>query len=66
MKIQVNGINKEIAESSNIKDLVEHFCAHIKHIIVECNGNIVKEPEWSSYKLKEGDAIELVNFVGGG
>ena len=30
------------------------------------NMNIVKQDSWDSYTLKDGDKLELLDFVGGG
>jgi sulfur carrier protein len=30
------------------------------------NMNIVKQEAWESHELKEGDKVELLDFVGGG
>ena len=66
MKIILNGQKKDITQSTNLKNLVEQFCKNTNHVIAELNGTIVKNHEWQAKVLKEGDALELVNFVGGG
>jgi len=35
-------------------------------VVVEHNRRIVRRPALGDVKVKEGDAIELVHFVGGG
>ena len=66
MKIILNGQKKDITQSTNLKNLIELFCKNTNHVIAELNGTIVKNHEWQAKVLKEGDALELVNFVGGG
>ena len=66
MKIILNGQKKDIAKPTNLKNLIEQFCKNTNHVIAELNGTIVKNHEWQAKMLKEGDALELVNFVGGG
>lgn len=66
MKIILNGKSQECAESARLKSIVEQFCKDTRHVIAEVNGTIVKNNQWSEKILSDGDAIELVNFVGGG
>jgi sulfur carrier protein len=35
-------------------------------VAVEVNLSIIKKADYSAYTLKEGDAVEVINFVGGG
>jgi thiamine biosynthesis protein ThiS len=37
-----------------------------ERVAVEVNLKILKRSEYAEYKLHEGDAIEVVYFVGGG
>ena len=66
MKIVINGQQKEIQAATNLKFLIERFCKSPSRIIAELNGAVIKHPQWEGYCLKEGDVLELVNFVGGG
>ena len=66
MKITLNGSQKDIAATTNLKILVEQFCKDSRHVIAELNGTIMKNQQWAEATLKDGDTLELVNFVGGG
>ena len=66
MKIQLNGQEKEFPHYQNLQQIVEQFCKQSSRVIAEVNGNIIKTPSWDKTVLKDGDAVELVNFVGGG
>jgi thiamine biosynthesis protein ThiS len=35
-------------------------------VIVEINLSIIRKSEFSTFKLHDGDKVEIVNFVGGG
>jgi sulfur carrier protein len=35
-------------------------------VIVEINLSIVRKSEYSTFRLNDGDRVEIVNFVGGG
>ena len=66
MKIILNGQPKEFSQAPRLKNVVEQFCRDTRHVIVEVNGSIIQNTQWSERTLSDGDTIELVNFVGGG
>ena len=66
MKLTINGQIKDLTNTTNIADLVNQLCKNPKHIISEVNGQIVPSTDWPQTTLKDGDAVELVAFVGGG
>lgn len=65
MKIILNGTEKTIA-ATTLKSLIDELCRNPQYVIAELNGSIVKSPAWDKQPLKDGDHLELVNFVGGG
>jgi sulfur carrier protein len=66
MKIRVNGEEKEIADGLNVARLLEELQIRPGRVVVELNRNIVSRQAHGSTLLKEGDALEIVHFVGGG
>ena len=66
MTIIINGRVKEFKEALNLKAVIEQLCKNPQHIIAEVNGLVIKNDRWSNCHVKEGDTLELVNFVGGG
>jgi len=66
MKININGTSQNLDPTKNLSDIVTTFCKQSKHVIAELNGTIVPSEQWTKTNLKEGDALELVTFVGGG
>ncbi len=66
MKIILNGKEKDIVGQADLKNLIEQSCRDPQHVIAELNGTIVKNNQWQRQILKDGDTLELVNFVGGG
>ena len=66
MKIRVNGEEKEIADGLNVARLLEELQIRAGRVVVELNRNIVSREAHGSTLLKEGDALEIVHFVGGG
>lgn len=67
MKLHVNGEEVEVpATVTNITELVDHFGIENPVFIVEHNENILQIEEHARTKVREGDKIEFVQFVGGG
>ena len=66
MKIRVNGEEKEIADGLNVARLLEELQIRPGRVVVELNRNIISREAHGSTLLKEGDALEIVHFVGGG
>ena len=66
MKVLLNGEVKEFVQLKNLKDLISRFGRDHHHVIAEVNGEIIKCPRWGETTIKDGDTVELVNFVGGG
>jgi sulfur carrier protein len=66
MKIRVNGEEKEIVDGLNVARLLEELQIRPGRVVVELNRNIVSREAHGLTLLKEGDALEIVHFVGGG
>ena len=66
MKIRVNGEEREIADGLSLARLLEELQIRAGRVVVELNRNIVSREAHGSTLLKEGDALEIVHFVGGG
>ena len=54
--------NNEIILSSYL----EENGINTQRIAVELNGEILPKTQYSDTVLKDGDVVEIVNFVGGG
>lgn len=55
-----------IEKDANLYELIEFLKISDKVMAAAVNMNIVKKDDWESYRLQDGDKIELLNFVGGG
>ena len=66
MIIIVNGRERTIQENLTIQRLLEELGLAPAHVVVELNRNILTQDQFSRVRLKAGDALELVQFVGGG
>lgn len=61
-------INGEKIEKSEIKlsSYLEENEINPQRIAVELNGEILPKSQYNEAVLKDGDVVEIVNFVGGG
>jgi len=69
MTIQINGQEKAFPEAPHpftLATLVEILGMKADRVAIELNRDIVPRDRWAETRLKEGDRLELVHFVGGG
>jgi sulfur carrier protein len=62
----VNGERRRLEDGATISELVAELDLAGRRIAVEVNREIVPASEYARRQLHEGDAIEIVHFVGGG
>lgn len=65
MKIKVNG-EDYLTEKQTLVQLLSEMGITPERVAVELNLKVIKKADFSNQILKEGDSIEIVNFVGGG
>jgi len=66
MNITINGNKKEIENINNVRELLGFLLETDRGIIVELNGEIVHRDHWEERPVREGDDVELIQFIGGG
>ncbi len=66
MKITCNGEERVMAPGSTVIDLLRMLALDPEVVVVECDGAILKRPEYDSHLLTDGAVLELIRFVGGG
>ena len=66
MTIQLNGEPYELAGPVTLSALLESLDLDARRVAVERNFAVVKRGDYSTTTLHERDAVEIVNFVGGG
>lgn len=66
MKLKLNGSISEIQDGTTIAGLLQNLQIEPKSVAVEVNLEIIKKHNYQKRVLKDGDSIEIVNFVGGG
>jgi sulfur carrier protein len=65
MEIIVNG-EQEPSPPCTIAELVARKGLACGALVVELNQQIIKQQQWQDTRLKAGDRLELLSFVGGG
>jgi thiamine biosynthesis protein ThiS len=66
VKIQINGETREIEDGLTVGSLLEELQIRPARVVIELNRDIVSRDVYASTRLNEGDALEIVHFVGGG
>ena len=64
--ISVNGEKRPIEEGLTLKSLVTQMGFLDKPVVCEVNLAILSKKDWEKTLLHEGDAVEIIGFVGGG
>lgn len=66
LEILVNGEPRHLPGPATAADLLRHLGLDPRTVVVELNRKIVRRLQLNDTALAEGDAVELVHFVGGG
>jgi thiamine biosynthesis protein ThiS len=65
MRIRLNGEEKD-TEAQNLEELLHEMEVRPEGVAVEVNLLIIKKKDYPIHPLQDGDAVEVVKFVGGG
>jgi len=66
MQVKLNGEALELPGAMTILELLERLKVRRDTVAVEVNREIVPRARHGDRRLEEGDAVEVVTFVGGG
>lgn len=66
MIIRINGKEEAIPPGLTVADLLAARGLAPVRVAVEINENLVPRRDYGVVRLAEGDAVEIVTFVGGG
>lgn len=66
VKIRLNGDPFEVAGPLTVAALLARLDIDARRVAVEQNMAVVKRAQYDRTEVREGDEIEIVNFVGGG
>jgi thiamine biosynthesis protein ThiS len=63
--ILLNGEKRSVS-ATTVADLVQEMQLDIRQIAIEHNRTILARPNYTKTAIREGDAVEIVSFIGGG
>ncbi len=66
MKLKINGTESKMQDGITVLGLLKDLKIEPERVAVEVNLQIVKKCNFNEHALKDGDSVEIVNFVGGG
>lgn len=66
MNVTINGNARDVPDDLTVRELVVHLGLGAGPVAVEINREIVPRAEHVARRVRAGDAIEIVHFVGGG
>jgi thiamine biosynthesis protein ThiS len=66
MTIILNGDPYELAGPVTVSNLLVRLDIDARRVAVERNLEVLKRARFDQIEVREGDRIEIVNFVGGG
>ena len=66
MKLIINGEDRSLENVSSVTSLLQQLGLKADRVAIELNREIAARASWDSTHLKDGDRLEIVQFVGGG
>jgi len=66
MILQINGQTREFPDALTVAALIAQLGMKADRVAVELNLGILPRGSWETTRLKDGDRLEVVHFVGGG
>ena len=66
MKLMVNAEQRTVPDGTTVSNLLSQLKIAPERVVVELNLTILKRAQHADTILKEGDCVEIVQFVGGG
>ncbi len=66
MTIKLNGDPHDLPQPLSVSALLAALAIDARRVAVEHNLAVVKKADYDTSIVKDGDEVEIVNFVGGG
>ena len=66
MTIKLNGDPHQLPGPTSVTALLDGLAIDARRVAVELNMTVVKKAAYDSSVIRDGDEVEIVNFVGGG
>jgi thiamine biosynthesis protein ThiS len=65
MRVTVNGEPRDLPDGETVRALIVRYQLAPEKVAVELNRRLLRGEKYDT-KLKQGDEVEIVTFVGGG
>jgi thiamine biosynthesis protein ThiS len=66
MNLTVNGSPHEHTGDGTVAALLTELGANPEHSALTINGDLIFSKDWKTFTFTDGDAVEVLTFVGGG
>jgi sulfur carrier protein len=66
MRLKINGETVGNLKAVTVRELLEELKIESGRVAVEVNLAVIRKQDFETFRLNDGDAVEIVNFVGGG
>lgn len=66
MNLTINGEGHNHCGDGSIPALLAELGATPEHSALTVNGELVFSKDWNTFKINDGDSVEILTFVGGG
>jgi thiamine biosynthesis protein ThiS len=65
-QITLNGVQHPLANLKLVSDLITELALDARKVAIELNHTIIPRSAYATTPITDGDAIEVVGFIGGG
>jgi sulfur carrier protein len=66
MQVTLNGEPRLLRDGLTVAELVSDLGLRARRIAVEINLDILARDDYERHALRDGDVVEIVQFIGGG
>ncbi len=66
MRVTLNGESRDLHDDLTVDELVRDLGLNQRRIAVEVNRDVLLRSEYGERRLRDGDVVEIVHFIGGG
>ncbi len=66
MKFELNGQLEEVEDDLTVRLLLERFHLQRGRVAVAINSRVIPRSRFDDEEIREGDAVEVIQAVGGG
>jgi len=64
--IQVNGRDFEWREGLTVREIMRERKYTSPRIVVKVNGQVVRQKDWDTFTVQDGDDVRVIHLIAGG